>query len=88
MNAPQTRYDLLVAAQNTAAKNLNTASERDLVRNIGIESDELKIDDSFFTDFDRAVRDRISTYNNLKAQKLVAPTGEPASNSSPNAPKA
>jgi len=73
MNTPQNRYDLMVAAQTTAAQNLNAGSERELVRNIGINFDELKIDDSFFPDFDRQVRDRISTYNNLKAQKLVVP---------------
>ena len=78
MNTPQNRYDLMVAAQITAAQNLNAGSERDLVRNIGINFDELKIDDSFYGDFDRQVRDRISTYNNLKSQKLVVPAAPAA----------
>lgn len=73
MNSPQNRYDLLVAAQNTAVKNLTATNERNLVRDIGTDFDELKIDDGFFEDFNRQVRDRISTYNHLKTQRLVAP---------------
>jgi hypothetical protein len=71
MNSPQNRYDLLVAAQNTAVKNLTATNERNLVRDIGTDFDELKIDDSFFEDFNRQVRDWISTYNHLKSQKLI-----------------
>jgi hypothetical protein len=77
MNSPQNRYDLLVAAQNTAVKNLTVTNERNLVRDIGTDFDELKIDDGFFEDFNRQVRDRISTYNHLKSQKLVAPAAPP-----------
>lgn len=77
MNIPQNRFDLLVAAQTTAAANLTPENDRALTASILNAFDELKIDDSFFPDFDRTVRDRIATYNNLKGQKLVVPAAAP-----------
>lgn len=78
MNIPQTRYDLLAAAQITAAKNLVPTNEHDLTTKILSDFDALKIDGSFYADFERLVRDRINTYNNLAAQPLVVATAAPA----------
>jgi hypothetical protein len=85
MPTPKTQFDLHLAAQATAIKNLDVTTERQAALNVLNDFDELKIDDRHFQNFKDIVENRVTVLRNLRQQPLENPA--PAAPAAPAAKK-
>jgi hypothetical protein len=76
MTTPKTQFDLHLAAQATAIKNLDATSALQAAQNVLDDFNELKLDDSFFADFRDDVEHQGDVLGGLRQRPLVVPTPE------------
>jgi hypothetical protein len=70
----KTKLELLVAAEQTAKKHLETKTSLESAQLVLAEFTALKVDGRHFDEFARMVADRAAVYRNLAGQDLAGET--------------